>query len=86
MKEKEKKRKEKYIQKARPSAYARAAALESCSLHCLFRGIAEHQSALSEKLHRKHTGIQRTTWWGAAGESEITKNATYAIGVGARIR
>lgn len=31
----EKKKKEKYIQKARLSAYAWAVALESCSLHCV---------------------------------------------------
>lgn len=30
-----------------------AVALESYSLHCLFRGIAEHQSAIKEKLHIK---------------------------------
>lgn len=51
---------------------------------CLLRGIAGHQSALVEKLHRKHTGIQRTTWWGAGEEFEMLKNATYALGEGVK--
>lgn len=56
-----------------------AAYIVSVRRHC-------RASATSEKLHRKHRGRQRPTWWGAGEECEMMKNATYAIGVGARIR
>lgn len=49
-------------------------------------GTVECQSATGEKLHRKHRGRQRTSWWGAGEESGMMKNATHAIAVGAGVR